>query len=105
MADDRDAGVLVWIADRVAGSHPITSTELQEHVTLDYDFPVRRACVNSFIGRHSSAFSQVKSSPQEAEGFQIPRSFLYETLSCLTRFGQGLPTELAFDLVPVAISD
>jgi hypothetical protein len=61
--------------------------------------------VNTFIGRHSGALCKMKNSPQEAEGLEIPRCFLDETVSCLTKFVQARPTELTFNLVPVPISD
>jgi hypothetical protein len=96
---------LVWIADRAAGSDPTTSSELRSHVTPDGDFPVSRACVNSVIGRHSRTFCKMKSWPQEAERLEIPRCFVHGTLPCLTKFVQDPPTELAFNLAPVAIFD
>jgi hypothetical protein len=105
MADDREAEALVWIAALAARSHPTASTKLQEYVARDSGFPVRRGWVNTFIGRHSGALCKMKKPPQEAERLEIPRCFLDETVSCLTKFVQARPTELTFNLVPVPISD
>jgi hypothetical protein len=47
----------------------------------------------------------MKSSPEEAERFEIPRCFLDETLSCRTKFAQGRPTEFTFNLAEIEIFD
>jgi hypothetical protein len=105
MVADREAEILVWIADRAARGNPTTRSEVREHVSREYEVPVTRGWVNSFICRHAEALCKVKSSPQEADRLEIPRCFLDETLSCLATVVQGRPTELVFNLDEVGISD
>jgi hypothetical protein len=105
MVADRKAEILVWIADRAARGNPTTCSEVREHVSREYEVPVTRGWVNSFICLDAEALCKVKSSPQEADRLEIPHCFVDETLSCLATFVQGRPTELVFNLDEVGISD
>jgi hypothetical protein len=57
------------------------------------------------MGRHLDESCKVKSSAQEAERLEIPRCFVDQMLICVTSLVHGRPTELAFTLDEVGISE
>jgi hypothetical protein len=105
MDEDHEHEILAWISQHAAKSTPLTLRDIREHVTTKYDLPTTRGWVNSFIGRHIDEICQMKSSPQEAEGLEVPRCFLDQKLLCIAEFVQGRPTELVFKLDEVGISE
>jgi hypothetical protein len=67
--------------------------------------PITRGWVNSFVRRHSDQIFKTKSTPQEQQSLQVPRTFPKKTVQNLKEHVQGCVTELVFNLDKVSISD
>jgi hypothetical protein len=76
---DREQQILGWIQQKAEQSTPVGKTEIKDYCTTQLKVPITRACVNSFVLRHSDQIFKTKSTPQEQQRLQVSRMFLERT--------------------------
>jgi hypothetical protein len=67
--------------------------------------PMSRGWVNSFIGRYLDQLCKMKNVPQEAQRFEVPHSFLDESIQSIAQFVQGSPVEFVSNFDEIDISE
>jgi hypothetical protein len=97
--------LLVLIEQNVAKNTAVTGTDVRARILNRYHLPVTRGWVNSLIGRHLDRLCKVKSTPQESARLEVPRSFLDQTIQCLTEFVHACRAELVFNIDEVGTAD
>jgi hypothetical protein len=103
--DDRERQILDWVRQNAEQETPVTKGEIREYCTTQFQIPIIRGCVNSFVLRHFGDVIQTRSTPQEEQRLQVPRAFLKRTVRDLNEHVQGCVSELVFNLNEVGISD
>jgi hypothetical protein len=105
IAPEIEQQTLQWIEHNAAKGTGVMARVVREHLSGRYKFAATRNWVNSFLGRRADRLCESKSAPQEAQRLEAPRCFLGETVRCIAQHVQGRPTELAFNLDEVGISE
>jgi hypothetical protein len=99
------ADILAWIQQNHEKSLPTTGTEIRHYCSMKFNQKMTKGCVGSFIGRHLTELMETTSPRQEEPRLQVPRIFLDETIEAMKEPVHLRPSDLAFNLAQVAISD
>jgi hypothetical protein len=102
---DRDSQILDWIKRNAEGGTAVTRREITDYCTGQFQVPITRGWVNSFVLRYPDKLIQAKSSPQEEQRFQGARVFLECPVQNLNRHIQGFTVGQSFNTDEVGISD
>jgi hypothetical protein len=107
LEQDREQKILDWIKQNAEGSASVTRKEIKDYCTSQFQVPITRGWVTSFVLRYPNEVIQAKSSPQEEQRLRVSRMFLERTLQNLNECEhvQGCPAEVVFNLDEVGISD
>jgi hypothetical protein len=84
---------------------PVTRKEMKDHCMSQFQVPITRGRVNSFVLGSPDEIIQAKSSRQEEQHLQVMRVFLERTVQNLNEYVQGCIAEPVFNLDEVGISD
>jgi hypothetical protein len=84
---------------------PVTKGETRDYCTTQFQIPITRGWVNSFVLRHFDDLIQTTSTQQEKQRLPIRRAFLERTVRNLNKHVQGCVSELVFNLDKVGISN
>jgi transposase len=71
----REQHILVWIQENAEGRTPVTRKEIKDYCATQFQVPITRRCVNSFVLRSPGEIIQATSSSQEGQRLQVPRLF------------------------------
>jgi hypothetical protein len=80
---DHEQQRLNWIQQKAEQSTPLGKTEIKDDCTTQLKVLIIRSWVNSFGLRHSNQIFKTKSTPQEQQRLQVPRTFLERTVQDL----------------------
>jgi hypothetical protein len=65
--DDRERQILDWVRQNGEQETPVTKEEISDYCITQFQIPITRGWVNSFLRRHSSDDIQTKSTAQEEQ--------------------------------------
>jgi hypothetical protein len=92
---DCELPVFDWIREGAEKSMRVTKTEIIDYCTPQFQLPITRGGVNSFVLRHAD----------EKQRLHVPQMFLDRTIRDLNERPQRYIAELVFILGDIGISD
>jgi hypothetical protein len=81
----------------------VTRKEIKNYCTSQFQVPITRGWVHSFILHDPDQIIEAKSPPKEEQRLQVPRVFLERTVQNLNEYVQGGTAELVFNLDEIGI--